>query len=43
MPRKYPAEVRSQVIELARSGTKAAQLVEPFGISDATIYNRLKQ
>lgn len=26
MPRKYPAEVRRQVIELARSGTKIAQL-----------------
>jgi transposase-like protein len=42
MPSKYPAEVR-QVIELARSGTKIAQLVETFGMSDATIYNWLKQ
>lgn len=43
MPRKYPAEVRRQVIELARSGTKVAQLAETFGISDATIYAWLKQ
>ena len=43
MPRRYPAEVRHQVIELARSGTKVAQLVAAFGISDATIYNWLKQ
>lgn len=42
MPRKYPAEVRHQVIELARSGTKVAQLAETFGMSDATIYNWLK-
>lgn len=43
MPRRYPAEVRRQVIELARSGTKVAQLAATFGISDATIYNWLKQ
>jgi len=43
MPRRYPAEVRHQVIELARSGTKVAQLAETFGMSDATIYNWLKQ
>jgi transposase len=43
MPRKYPAEVRHQVIELARSGTKVAQLAATFGVSDATIYNWLKQ
>ena len=43
MPRRYPAEVRRQVIELARSGTKIAQLTETFGMSDATIYNWLKQ
>lgn len=36
MPRRYPAEVRRQVIELARSGTKVAQLAETFGMSDAT-------
>jgi transposase len=43
MPRRYPAEVRQQVIELARSGTKVAQLATTFGMSDATIYNWLKQ
>ncbi len=43
MPRRYPTEVRRQVIELARSGTKVAQLTETFGMSDATIYSWLKQ
>lgn len=43
MPHRYPAEVRRQVIELARSGTKVAQLAETFGMSDATIYSWLKQ
>jgi transposase-like protein len=43
MPHRHPAEVRRQVIELARSGTKIAQLAETFGISDATIYTWLKQ
>lgn len=43
MPRRYPAEVRRQVIELARSGTKVTQLAAAFGISEATIYNWLKQ
>jgi transposase-like protein len=32
-----------QVIELARSGTRVAQLAETFGMSEATIYNWLKQ
>jgi transposase len=43
MPRRYPPEVRRQVIELARSGTKVAQLAEVFGVSEASIYNWLKQ
>lgn len=43
MPRRYPPEIRRQVIELARSGTRVAQLVATFGMSDATIYNWLKQ
>jgi transposase len=43
VPHRYPEEVRRQVIELARSGTKVAQLAETFGMSDATIYNWLKQ
>ncbi len=43
MPRKYPVEIRRQVVELARSGTWVAQLVTTFEISEATIYNWLKQ
>jgi transposase-like protein len=43
MPRKYPPEVRRQVIELARSGTRVAQFVAGFDISEAKIYNWLKQ
>lgn len=43
MPRRYPPEVRRQVIELARSGTRVAQLVATFQMSEATIYNWLKQ
>jgi len=31
------------VIDLARSGTRVAQLVVTFGMSEATIYNWLKQ
>ncbi len=43
MPRNYSPEVRRQVIELARAGTKVKQLAETFAMSDATIYNWLKQ
>ena len=43
MPRRYPPEVRRQVVELARSGSKVAALVEVFGVSEASIYNWLKQ
>lgn len=43
MPRRYPAEFRSQVIELARSGTKVKQLAMTFQMSEVTIYNWLKQ
>ena len=43
MPRRYSAEVRRQVVELARSGTAVAQLVETFRMSEATIYNWTKQ
>ena len=32
-----------QVIELARSGTRVAQLSSTFGMSEATIYSWLKQ
>lgn len=43
MPRGYPAEVRRQVIDLARSGTKVKQLAKTFQMSEVTIYNWLKQ
>ena len=43
MPRRYPSEVRRQVIELARSGTRVAQLAVTFQMSEVTIYNWLKQ
>ena len=35
---QVPAEVRRQVIELVRAGTKVAALVEVFGVSEASIY-----
>lgn len=43
MPRNYPPEVRRQVIELARAGATVKQLAKTFAMSDATIYNWLKQ
>lgn len=43
MPRRYPAETRRQVIELARAGTKVAQLAVTFGMTEATIYNWMRQ
>ena len=43
MPRSYPPEVRRQVIELARAGTRVKQLAKTFAMSDATIYSWLKQ
>jgi transposase-like protein len=43
MPRRYPQEVRRQVVELARSGTKVPQLSQTFGMSEATVYNWLRQ
>lgn len=43
MPSRYPSDVRRQVVELARSGTKVSQLAETFGMSEATIYNWTKQ
>ena len=43
MPRRYPPEIRRQVIELARSGTRVKQLAETFSISEATIYNWTNQ
>ncbi len=43
MPRRYPPEIRRQVIELARSGTRVKQLAATFAVSEATIYNWTKQ
>ena len=43
MPSRYSVEVRRQVVELARSGTRVAQLAETFGMSEAAIYGWLKQ
>lgn len=43
MPRRYPSETRRQVIELARSGVRVAQLAGTFGMAEATVYNWLRQ
>ena len=43
MPRRYPPEVRRQVLELARAGTRVKQLAATFAISEATIYTWRKQ
>jgi transposase len=43
MPRRYPRDVRRQVIELARSGTRVAQLAATFQMSEVAIYNWLRQ
>jgi transposase-like protein len=43
MPRQYSPEVRRQVIELARAGTKVKQLAVTFQMSEATVYGWLKQ
>jgi|SRR3954464_998754 transposase-like protein len=43
MPRRYSPEVRRQVLELVGAGTRVKQLALTFAISEATIYNWLKQ
>jgi transposase len=43
MPCRYQQEVRRQVVELARAGTRVRQLAATFGMSEATIYSWLKQ
>lgn len=44
MGKPYPKEFRENVVRLARSGdTTFAQLSEDFGISEASIYNWIKQ
>jgi transposase len=42
MPSRYPVGVRKQVVELARSGMRVAQLAETLGMSEAVIYGWLK-
>ena len=42
-PAVIQPEFRRQVIELARAGTRVKQLAVTFGMTDATIYNWLKQ
>jgi transposase-like protein len=37
MPRRYPPEIRRQVVELARSGTRVKQLATTFGMSEAAL------
>jgi hypothetical protein len=36
MPRRYPLELRRQVIELAQSGTRLARLAVTFQMSEVT-------
>lgn len=43
MPRRYPPEIRRQVVELARAGTRVAQLSATFGMTETTIYSWIKQ
>jgi transposase len=43
VPSRYPVETRRQVVELARAGTRVAQLAETFGMTQASIYSWLKQ
>src|SRR3954447_5673863 len=43
MPRRYSVGVRRQVVELARVGTRVAQLSQTFGMTETTIYNWIKQ
>ncbi len=43
MPQHVSPEVRRQVVELARAGTKVRQLATTFGVSQASVYSWLKQ
>ena len=43
MPRRYPPEIRRQVVEFARAGTSVEQLAATFGMSEAAIYTWTKQ
>lgn len=43
MPRRFPLEVRIQVVDLARAGTPVKLLAKTFAVSEAAIYTWLKQ
>lgn len=44
MGKKYPKEFRDDVVRVARIGaTPIGQIAEDFGISDASIYNWIRQ
>jgi transposase len=43
MPRRFPLEVRVQVVDLARAGTPVKLLAKTFAVSEAAIYTWLKQ
>jgi len=44
MGKRYPKEFREDVVRVARQGdTTFAQLAQDFGISEASIYNWIKQ
>lgn len=43
MPRRYQPEVHRQVLQLAGAGSRPKDLAEAFGMSQATIYNWLRQ
>ena len=44
MSKRYPKEFRDDVVRVARKGdTKISQLATDFGVSEASIYNWLKQ
>lgn len=44
MGKRYPKEFRDDVVRVARgSGAPVKQIAEDFGISDASLYNWLKQ
>jgi transposase-like protein len=42
MPSSYPADVRQQVVSLARSGTRVAQLAETFGCRRGLLLKHLE-
>jgi transposase len=44
MSKRYPKEFRDDVVRVARKGeTKLSQLATDFGVSEASIYNWMKQ